>query len=37
MEDELKKITEQLDKQNKKIDRILTGLIIIGILIIMFT
>ncbi len=37
MEDELKKITEQLNKQNKKIDRILTGLIIIGILIIMFT
>tara|TARA_B100000809_G_scaffold45885_1_gene40275 strand:- start:228 stop:341 length:114 start_codon:yes stop_codon:yes gene_type:complete len=36
MEDELKKINEQLDKQSKEIKKIVTGLFVIGFLIIIF-
>ena len=37
MEDELKKINEQLDKQSKEIKKIVTGLFVIGFLIIIFS
>ena len=37
MDDELKNINKRLDKQNKKIDKILMGLTFIGMLIIMFS
>ena len=36
-EDELKKINERLDKQSKEIKKILTGLFVIGFLIIIFS
>jgi hypothetical protein len=37
MEDELKNINKRLDKQSKKIDKILMGLMTIGFLIIIFS
>ena len=37
MEKELKNINERLDKQSKEIKKILTGLFVIGFLIIIFS
>ena len=37
MEDELKKINERLDKQSKEIKKIVTGLFVIGFLVIIFS